>query len=91
MNELAILNDKLDALLKLYASQKGEIAKLKEQLNDAHQLQTQLKQQLQEAEQNMLAMNLNKHLLNQEEKEKMRGQLDQVMREIDKILVSLHD
>ncbi|MBS1588107.1 MAG: hypothetical protein JST52_00690 [Bacteroidetes bacterium] len=91
MNELAILNDKLDTLLRLYVSQKKEITKLKEQLENAQQHHVQLKQQLQEAEQNMLAMNLNKHLLNQEEKEKMRGQLDQVMREIDKILVSLHD
>lgn len=91
MQELQLLQDKLGILLKKYNILKAENAKLKgviaEQLNSIEKLDKKLTG----IEEEMVALQMGKTVLQGNEKEDMRRQLDNVIGEIDKILNALNE
>ncbi|MCD6063119.1 MAG: hypothetical protein K0R82_1030 [Flavipsychrobacter sp.] len=91
MQELQLLNDKLDALLKKYAALQAENTRLRETI--ARQLSSieSLNSNLAVLEQSVTATTISNSTANDKEKEAMRKQLDNVIVEIDKILTSLND
>lgn len=91
MQELQLLNTKLDLLLKKYAALQSENKRLKQTITQQTKSIEDLNSKLSELEQNMVAVQMGRSLLNDEEKIKMRKQLDNVIGEIDKILNTLND
>ena len=91
MQELQLLNTKLDLLLKKYAALQSENKRLKQTITQQTKSIENLNSKLSELEQNMVAVQMGRSLLNDEEKIKMRKQLDNVIGEIDKILNTLND
>lgn len=91
MQELQLLNNKLDALLKKYTALQAENERLKETI--AQQLSSieALNSNLASLEQSMVAAKLGTTITNDKEREAMRKQLDNVILEIDKILTGLND
>lgn len=91
MQELQLLNDKLDALLKKYAALQAENERLKETI--AQQLSSieSLNSNLAVLEKSVMAATISSSAANDKEKEAMRKQMDNVILEIDKILTSLND
>lgn len=91
MQELGTLQEKLDALLRRFAALKAENGRLRDTVQSQARTIGQLGEQLGKAEQQLMAVQLGTAVLEPEEKEAMRRQLDQVIVEIDKILTSLND
>lgn len=91
MQELQVLNDKLDLLLKKYAALQAENKRLKATM--AYQLQSieSLNDKLTSLEHDMLTIQVGRAVVNSNEKEDMRKQLDNIIGEIDKILNALND
>lgn len=91
MQELQVLNDKLDLLLKKYAALQAENKRLKSTM--AYQLQSieSLNDKLTSLEQDMLTIQVGRAVVNSNEKDDMRKQLDNIIGEIDKILHALND
>lgn len=91
MQELQLLNDKLDILLRKYSALQAENERLKEtiaqQLSSIETLNTNLAS----LEKSMVAVKIGGTLSDDKEKDAMRRQLDNVIVEIDKILTSLND
>jgi uncharacterized coiled-coil DUF342 family protein len=91
MQELQLLNDKLDVLLKKYITLQAENKRLKEIIDKQAESIQGLSGKLSDLEQNMVAVQIGKAVLSDEERIKMRKQLDNVIGEIDKILTTLND
>ena len=91
MQELQLLNDKLDILLRKYTALQAENERLKETI--AQQLSSieTLNVNLASLEKSMVAVKISGTLSDDKEKDAMRRQLDNVIVEIDKILTSLND
>lgn len=90
MQELQLLNDKLDVLLKKYAALQVENARLKETIGQQLRSIETLNANLASLEQNMTATHIG-IVGGDKEKDAMRKQLDNVIGEIDKILTTLND
>jgi hypothetical protein len=91
MQELQVLNDKLDVLLKKYNTLLAENERLKTTVSQQHQSIQSLNTNLASLEQSMTASQLGNNLTDDKEKAAMRKQLDNVIAEIDKILTTLND
>lgn len=91
MQELQLLNDKLDVLLKKYITLQAENKRLKDTIDKQTESIQGLTGKLSDLEQNMVAVQIGKSVLSDEERIKMRKQLDNVIGEIDKILTTLND
>ncbi|WP_276134383.1 hypothetical protein [Polluticoccus soli] len=91
MQELQLLNDKLDALLKKYAALQAENERLRETIAQQISSIESLNSNLSVLEQSVMAATISSSTANDKEKEAMRKQLDNVILEIDKILTSLND
>jgi hypothetical protein len=91
MQELQVLNDKLDVLLKKYTALQVENRRLKDTVARQTESVKELNGKLSDLEQNMVAVQIGKTVLSDEERQKVRKQLDDVIGEIDKILTTLND
>ena len=91
MQELQLLNDKLDVLLKKYITLQAENKRLKDTIDKQTESIQGLTGKLSDLEQNMVAVQIGNSVLSDEERIKMRKQLDNVIGEIDKILTTLND
>ena len=91
MQELQLLNDKLDVILKKYITLHAENKRLKDTIDKQTESIQGLTGKLSDLEQNMVAVQIGKSVLSDEERIKMRKQLDSVIGEIDKILTTLND
>ena len=91
MQELQLLNDKLEALLKKYAALQAENLRLKEQVGQQLRSIETLNTKLAALEESMVAKQIGNTMADDKEKETVRKQLDNVIGEIDKILTSLND
>lgn len=91
MQELQQLNEKLDGLLKKYTALHAENTRLKAAVSKHLKTIESLNQKLDASEQNVVAVQIGKNVLDGKEKEDMRKQIDTVISEIDKILNTLDD
>ncbi len=91
MQELTLLNDKLDRLLKKYMELQAENKRLKETVNTQLKSIETLNGKLALLEENMMAASIGTAMLNDGEKQVVKKQLDSVLAEIDKILATLND
>lgn len=91
MQELQQLNDKLDKLLKKYTALHAENIRLKAAATRHLKTIESLNAKLDASEQNVVAVQIGKNVLNGQEKEDMRKQIDTLISEIDKILNTLDD
>jgi chromosome segregation ATPase len=91
MQELQLLNTRLDMLLKKYAALQVENKSLKNTISKQTEAIHGLNGKLSDLEQNIVAVQITKTVLSEDEKQDMRNQLDNVIGEIDKILTTLND
>jgi predicted nucleic acid-binding Zn-ribbon protein len=91
MQELELLNNKLDLLLKKYAALQAENKSLKKTVSDQLKSIEKLNHKLASVEENMAAAQMGQSLGDNKDKDAMRKQLDTVIAEIDKILTTLND
>ena len=91
MQALDTLNKKLDMLLRKFAALESENKRLKETIAKQITVEEKLNNKLASLEQGMVSVHLGKAVIDDEEKEHMREQLDNVIAEIDKILTTLND
>ena len=91
MEQIQLLNDKLDVLLKKYTSLQAENKRLKETVDHQLQALAQLHGKLGNAEQNLANLQMGQTVSSSDERQDMRKQLDNVIKEIDKILNTLDD
>jgi len=91
MQALDTLNKKLDTLLRKYAALESENKRLKETIAKQIRAEEKLSKKLASLEHGMVSVHLGKAVDNDDEKENMRKQLDNVIAEIDKILITLND
>lgn len=91
MRELELLNNKLDLLLKRYTALLAENKALKGTIAKQQRSIETLNAKLETVEQGMMAAQVGNSATNPEEKEILRKQLDMVIGQIDKILVTLND
>lgn len=91
MEALDQLNKKVDLLLKKYAALEAENKRLKAAIAGHEKTNDALTKKLASLEQGMVSVHLGKAVADDDEKENMRGQLDNVIAEIDKILNTLND
>jgi len=91
MQAIDQLNKKLDSLLKKYAALESENKRLKDTIANQIKATEKLNKKLASMERNMVSVNLGTEVVDEDEKENMRKQLDNVIGEIDKILNTLND
>lgn len=91
MQELTLLNERLDVLLKKYTELQAENKRLKETVSTQLQSIETLNGKLALLEENMMATSLGASSLNDKDKQVVKKQLDSVIGEIDKILNTLND
>jgi predicted nucleic acid-binding Zn-ribbon protein len=91
MQELQVLNDKLDHLLKKYTALQAENLKLKNTISQQTESIKGLNEKLSRLEENMIGNQMGNGVLSDEDKDGMKKQLDNVIGEIDKILSTLND
>ena len=91
MQELQLLNDKLDTLLKKYASLQAENKRLRETVAEQTASIQGLNIKLSDLEQEIVAVQIGKGVMTDEEREQMKNHLGSVIGEIDKILATLND
>ena len=91
MQELQLLKDKLDLLLKKYTAMQTENKLLKE-ANDSYEKQViQLNEQLHKMEESLANVQMNQVVVDDGDKDTLRKQLDTVIGEIDKILTKINE
>jgi archaellum component FlaF (FlaF/FlaG flagellin family) len=91
MQELQLLKDKLDLLLKKYTAMQTENKRLKE-ANDSYFKQVnQLNEQLHKMEESLANVQMNQVVVDNGDKDTLRKQLDIVIGEIDKILTKINE
>ena len=91
MNTLETLKDKVDLLLTKFATTEAENKRLKTTIANQNETIEVLNKKVATLEQNSMGINIDKIGMDEHEKENMRLQLDTVISEIDKILVTLND
>ena len=91
MQALDLLTNKLDMLLKKYAALEAENKRLKATIATQDKSVELLSKKLASLEQGMVSVRLGDTIMDEEEKDNMRRQLDHVIGEIDKILNTLND
>jgi predicted RNase H-like nuclease (RuvC/YqgF family) len=91
MQELQLLNEKLDLLLKKYTALQAENKRLKDTVSQQLKSIEMLNGKLSSLEDNMQATQIGKAVINTDEKAGVRKQIDNVISEIDKILNTLND
>ncbi|HYD22412.1 MAG TPA: hypothetical protein VEB40_13110 [Flavipsychrobacter sp.] len=91
MQALQILTEKLDLLLKKYAELQAENKQLKKTISEQLKSIEQLNKKFELLEENMMAIQLGKNVLDNNGKLAMNKQIDTVIGEIDKILATLND
>ena len=91
MQELQLLNDKLDTLLKKYTALQAENECLKETVAQQLSSMETLNANLAVLEKSVTAATIGSSAADAKEKDAMRKQLDNLILEIDKILTSLND
>lgn len=91
MHALDKLDKKLTLLLKKYAALEAENKRLRETVATQATTVDALTAKLAELEHGMVSVHLGKTVVNEQEQNNMRTQLDHVITEIDKILNTLND
>lgn len=91
MEALQTLTGKLDLLLRRYAELEAENKRLKKTISDQLKSIEQLNKKFEVLEENMVAIQLGKHFMDNNDKLSMTKQIDTVIGEIDKILATLND
>ena len=91
MQEIQTLNDKLEILLKKHTTLLAENKSLKKVNDKQEQTINTLNQKITKLEESVLSLQINNALLDDKEKHTVRKQLDTVIGEIDKILMTLND
>jgi len=91
MEQLRSLSDKIDQLLKRQTSLQTENTRLKETVAQQQETIALLNAKLAGLEDQVMGSRIGSTVMSSEEKEKLKKQLDTVIREIDKILSTLHD
>ena len=91
MEALDQLSKKLDTLLKKHAALEAENKRLNDAIAKQDKATEKLTKKLASLEHDAVSVHLGKTPVNEEEKENMREQLDNVISEIDKILNTLND
>jgi len=91
MQELQLLNEKLDLLLKKYTALQAENSRLKETVSKQLKSIEGLNSKLSSLEENIGSAQIGKAVISNEEKNGVRKQIDNVIGEIDKILNTLND
>lgn len=91
MQEIQVLHERLDLLLKKYNHIQRENERLKQTISRQLKDMDVLNARLAALEENMLAKHLAANNQTPEQNRQMRKQIDTVIAEIDKILQDLHD
>ena len=91
MQELQLLNEKLDLLLKKYTALQAENSRLKETVSKQLKSIEGLNSKLSSLEENIGSAQIGKAVISNDEKNGVRKQIDNVIGEIDKILNTLND
>jgi len=91
MQELQLLNEKLDLLLKKYTALQAENSRLKETVSKQLKSIEGLNSKLSSLEENIGSAQIGKAVISNDEKNGVRRQIDNVIGEIDKILNTLND
>jgi predicted RNase H-like nuclease (RuvC/YqgF family) len=91
MQELELLSNKLDTLLKKYAALQAENKGLNETVNAQQKSIEQLNSKLAAMEERVAVAHIGKATGDDTEREALRKQLDGVIGEIDKILTTIND
>jgi predicted RNase H-like nuclease (RuvC/YqgF family) len=91
MEALDLLNNKVNMLLKKYAALETENKRLKATVSKQEKTVESLTKKLAALEQGMVSVHLGNAVVDEDEKDNMRSQLDNVIAEIDKILNTLND
>lgn len=91
MQALDQLDSKISLLLKQYAELEAENKRLKETVASQQEANDALSKKVASLEHTMVSMHLGNTVSDEQEREAMRTQLDQVIAEIDKILHTLND
>lgn len=91
MQEFEYLHQKVQQLLKKYQELKKENRQLKTTLAKQTQELAALNTQFDGLEQQVAAQQLGNHVLTEDDKQQIKKQITQVIGEIDKLLLSLHE
>src|SRR5690606_29123284 len=91
MQELELLQSKLLLLIKKHQALKKENQLLRKTIASQTETLTNLNQKFDTIEQHVLLEQMGKKLLTEEDKKAMKKQITHVIKEIDKLLVSLND
>lgn len=91
MQEVTILNGKIDELIKQYTALLAENKRLQALLEGHTATIDTFKSKIASLEKNGAVLDMSNVLTDHEDKDKMRKQLDNVIGEIDKILNTLND
>lgn len=91
MESLSLLNEKLDVLLKKYTLLQAENNRLQITVADQKKQIDTLSGKLTMLEENLMASQMSSSVLNDNDKEVVKKQLDTVLGEIDKLLATLND
>jgi len=91
MQSLSLLNEKLDVLLKKYTQLQAENNRLQGTVADQNRQIETLSGKLTLMEENLMATQMSSSLLDGNDKEVFKKQLDTVLGEIDKLLATLND
>ena len=91
MQELQLLNEKLDLLLKKYTALQAENARQKDTVSKQLKSIEGLNSKLSSLEENIGSAQIGKAVISNDEKNGVRKQIDNVIGEIDKILNTLND
>jgi uncharacterized coiled-coil protein SlyX len=91
MQELQLLSDKLDQLIRKYEAVQAENTSLKQTVSNQLKTIETLNGKLANLEDSLQAVQLGKTLSTDKDKESVRKQLDGIIGEIDKILTTLND
>ena len=91
MQSLSLLNEKLDVLLKKYTQLQAENNRLQGTVADQNRQIETLSGKLTLMEENLMATQMSSSVLDGNDKEVFKKQLDTVLGEIDKLLATLND
>lgn len=91
MQSLSLLNEKLDVLLKKYTQLQAENNRLQDTITEQKKEINTLSGKMTLLEENLMAAQMSTSVLDGNDKEVFKKQLDTVLGEIDKLLATLND
>jgi hypothetical protein len=91
MSAIDQLRTRVDQLLRQYAAAQLDLKNLRNELKDKDHTIASLQLQLTKTEEQLLAQQIGRAIPDAESRANSRKKLDQVIREIDKILTTLND